>query len=249
LEILGASLRIKELTVFDSPDLLAEHLASELRSSVNNSLNNFFLSVSGGNSPEFFFKKLAQAPYKDNIDWDKLHFFWCDERCVSPDNPESNYGMTKRNLFDFISIPEKNIHRIAGEANPNEEVVRYTTGIEDLVPVGENGLPRFDRILLGLGQDGHTSSIFPGKNLLFVYSNIAGVAKHPETGQKRISLTKDVLNNGKRITFVVTGRNKAKVLSEILNNLPGSKNYPAVEIKPVNGILDWVIDKEAAFYL
>lgn len=235
--------------IFDSPLELARSLSFEIQNAVNNKTDKYALSISGGSTPTILFNQLAQPPFKNEIDWDKLNFFWCDERCVDPSDIQSNYGEVKKTLFNFISIPKKNIHRIHGESDPNEETVRYASEIESFLPITGNKLPQFDWVLLGLGDDGHTASLFPGKNFLFIFSNIAGVAQHPATGQKRISLTKEILNNSKRITFIVTGKGKAKVISEILNGLPISKNYPASEIKPTDGIIDWMLDKESAFYL
>jgi 6-phosphogluconolactonase len=240
---------IKGLKIFDTPEVLARYLADEIQSSINNSAGNYFLAISGGSTPLVLFNELAHPLFRDNIKWDKAHFFWCDERCVAPDDSESNFCAADRALFKQVPVPAINIHRIHGEDNPNEEVVRYSNEIEKFVPAGNGSLPQFDRVLLGLGEDGHTASLFPDKNLLFIYSNIAGVAKHPVTGQKRISLTADILCIAKRITFVVTQKEKAKVLSEILNSLPGSKNYPASQIKSAVENIDWFIDKEAAFYL
>ena len=239
----------KNFEVFDTAEKLAEELAHQLKESVNKHNGNFCLAISGGSTPKIFFQRLAEQPFNNEIEWNKVHFFWCDERCVPSDDPESNFGMTKTILFDKIKIPQENIHRIKGESDPSEETVRYVNEIENIVSKRENTLPRFDWVMLGMGEDGHTASLFPDKKLLFVFSNIAGVAQHPQTSQKRISLTTDVLNNAKRITFVVTGKNKAKILSEILNGLPISKNYPSAQIKPTNGTIDWMIDKEAAFYL
>jgi 6-phosphogluconolactonase len=239
----------KGLNIFDTPDILAQHVSNEMQSLINKSPGNLFFAVSGGSTPLVMFNKLANPPFKDKVDWEKAHFFWCDERCVNPDNPESNFGAAQKTLFDRISIPKANIHRIHGEDNPNEEVVRYSNEIEVFIPSDENTLPQFDWVLLGMGEDGHTASLFPGKNLLFIYSNIAGVAKHPVTGQKRISLTREILCNAKRVTFIVTGKGKAKVLSEILNDLPISKDYPAGEVKSLSKNIEWIVDKEAAFYL
>ena len=239
----------KNLHVFDSPENLADSLSQQIQTSVNETSDKFYIAISGGSTPVILFKRLSSIPYKNDIQWNKLNFFWCDERCVPPDNGDSNFGETKKNLLDFISIPPDNIHRIFGESDPNLEAVRYASEIETLLPKGKNSLPVFDWVLLGIGEDGHTASLFPGKNLLFIYSNIAGVARHPLTNQNRISLTKDVLNNAKRVTFIVTGKSKAKIVSEIFNDLPISKSYPAAGILPVNGTIDWMIDKEAAFYL
>jgi 6-phosphogluconolactonase len=240
---------IKGLRIFDTPDVLAQYLSDDLSTSINNAAGNYFLAISGGSTPLVLFNKLANPPYNDELHWEKAHFFWCDERCVGPDDPESNFGAARNSLFNLVRIPKLNIHHIHGESNPNEEVVRYSNDIEKFVPANDDTLPRFDHILLGLGEDGHTASLFPGKNLLFIYSNIAGVAKHPITGQFRISLTSDIICNAKKITFIVTGREKAKVLSEILQDSPAGKEYPAGEIKSRSGNIEWLSDKDAAFYL
>jgi len=239
----------KKYEVFDNAEKLAEDLAGRLNDAVNQQKENYCLAISGGSTPIIFFKRLAEEPFKSEIEWNRVHFFWCDERCVPPDNSESNFGMTKTDLFDKIKIPSENIHRIKGESDPKEETFRYVNEIEDLVPKGKNSLPQFDWVMLGMGEDGHTASLFPNKELLFTYSNIAGIAQHPQTGQNRISLTFDVLNNAKRITFVVTGKKKAKILAEILKGQPSSKIYPSAQIKPIDGTIDWLVDKEAAFYL
>lgn len=235
--------------IYDTPESASENLSLRLKEEINKKEDVFNLSVSGGSTPEVLFKKLASDNFNKSIDWNKTHFWWCDERCVPPDDKESNFGMTHKLLLNRISIPLDNIHRIKGEAEASKEAVRYATDMEKLLHKEKTGVPELDWVLLGLGKDGHTASLFPGKNLLFVYSNLVGVARHPESGQRRITLTKEVLNSAKRITFLVTGKEKAKVLSEILQNHPVSKNYPAAEIKPLNGIMDWVIDKDAAFYL
>jgi len=240
---------IKGLKVFDNAETRAQNRSEELRDSINASVGNYFLAISGGNSPLDLFNKLSQPVYRDSINWNKVHFFWCDERCVPPGDEQSNFGEADKAMFKLVPVPGENIHRIHGEDEPNEEVVRYSNEIEKYVPLGTGALPQFDRVLLGLGGDGHTASLFPGKNLLFEYSNIAGVAKHPVTGQKRISLTADILSAAKKITFIVTKKEKAKILSEILNDLPASKNYPAVKIKSASDNIEWFIDKEAAFYL
>lgn len=235
--------------IYDTPELAAESLSLKLKDQVNNSEREFNLSVSGGSTPKILFRCLASQNFNKSIEWDKTNFWWCDERCVPPDNEESNFGMTNDILLSKIDIPPENIHRIQGEEDPSREAVRYATDIEKILCNGSNSIPRFDWVLLGLGSDGHTASLFPGKNLLFVYSNLVGVAKHPESGQTRISLTQEVLNNAKKITFLVTGKEKAGILSDILLNHLVSKNYPAAKIQPENGTIDWVIDKEAAFYL
>lgn len=238
-----------KVKVFNTAVELAESLSSRLKEEINQSSNIFNLAISGGSTPKVLFNNLADEVYRQSINWSNTNIWWCDERCVPPEDSESNFGMTKKILLNNISIPAENIHKIKGEDDPSREAVRYAMDIEKVLCEGRNCLPEFDRVLLGIGEDGHTASIFPGKNLLFLYSNIVGVAQHPVTGQKRITLTKEVLNNAKEVTFVVTGKAKAKILSEIISNHPVSKNYPAAEIKLASGDIEWLIDKEAAFYL
>ncbi|MHB8854531.1 MAG: 6-phosphogluconolactonase [Ignavibacteriaceae bacterium] len=237
------------IKIFDSPPQLALKLAEEFNDVVEKKSDNIFISISGGSTPKIFFRELTLPPFGNNIDWSKVHLFWSDERCVPPSDSGSNYGMTKKNLLDFIQIPAENIHRIMGESHPEKESVRYSKEIDKILPSGNDHFPQFDWVFLGMGEDGHTASLFPNAELLYSCSNIAGVAIHPVSGQKRISLTERIINNSKRISFVVTGKNKASILKEILDGLPESKNYPASRIKPLSGNLDWWIDKEAALYL
>ncbi len=237
------------IKIFDSPPQLALKLAEEFKNEVEKKSDNIYISISGGSTPKIFFRELTLPPFGNNIDWSKVHLFWSDERCVPPSDSESNYGMTKKNLLDFIQIPAGNIHRIMGESHPEKESVRYSKEIDKILPSGNDHFPQFDWAFLGMGEDGHTASLFPNAELLYICSNIAGVAIHPVSGQKRISLTERIINNSKRISFVVTGKNKASILKKILDGLPENKNYPASRIEPLSGNLDWWIDKEAAFYL
>ena len=200
-----------EVKVFSTPDEIALQVAEEIEILVKDNAEfnrDTFLALSGGNTPEVLFKKLADD-FKTRIDWKKLHLFWGDERCVPPGNDQSNYGMTKNYLLDKVSVPEENIHRIRGEGDPKREVVRIAGDISRIVP-RKNDLPQFDMNLLGLGEDGHTASLFPGKKLKNISEGITGIAVHPESGQKRISLTLQVLNNTRQNIFMVTVVTKIK---------------------------------------
>jgi 6-phosphogluconolactonase len=200
-----------------------------------------FIALSGGSTPIIIFQTLSEK-YKEKIHWDRIHLFWSDERCVPPDNSESNYGMTKEYLLDFISIPEENIHRIKGEYEPEQEAVRYSKEIKNIVD-SKNGLPSFDLVVLGIGEDGHTASIFPDQMYLLNSQNICEVAVHPISGQKRITLTGSTINNSDEVIFLVTGRSKADILKKILEDR--NKIYPAEFIKPIHGKLKYFIDEEA----
>jgi 6-phosphogluconolactonase len=205
------------------------------------------IALSGGNTPQLLFKRIASSlpAVPDIPDWNKVHFFWCDERCVPPHHPDSNYGMANRYLLRALHISESNIHRIRGENKPEEEVIRYSEEIRKYA-VMKNTMPVFDWIFLGLGDDGHTASIFPDQLYLLYADTICAVAVHPQSGQWRITLTGKPIINADRISFMVTGRSKSQRIKEILADEPVAKHYPARYIKSLSGKMEWFMDKEAA---
>ena len=201
------------------------------------------ISLSGGSTPKLLFKTLATAPFNTAINWKNLHFWWGDERMVAATDPESNYGEVQNLLFNHIEIPEQNIHRIRGEAELHQERDRFETEIKDTVPNC-----RFDWIILGMGDDGHTASLFPHQTD-FEDEALACLAQHPQTGQWRISKTAKLLALAKRITFLVTGEKKSKILAEIAEDNPRAKDYPAAQIHSIEGKTEWYLDKPAALGL
>jgi len=238
-----------EIKIFENVDDLSNALAIEFQQSAKAAAQSdcaFHVALSGGTTPALFFKYLAEPTYQNKVPWEHVHFFWGDERCVPPDHPESNYGMTRRNLLNQIPLPQPNIHRIRAEENPFEEVNRYSEEIENTVPKNKTNWPQFDWIFLGLGNDGHTASIFPGSDVLTEGSNICALATHPISGQQRITLTLPVINNAKRISFLVSGESKAPIVAGILQDKEGSKLLPAAHVQPEDGILEWYMDRPAA---
>lgn len=236
-----------KIDVSKNIDELSEKVAKLLQSGANDTEDYFTVALSGGSTPKAIFKYLAQN-YKDKILWNKIKFFWGDERCVPADHPDSNYLMTKENLFDEIEMPAQNIFAIDGDNNPSNEAVRYSNIIIENV-VTKNGIPSFDLILLGLGEDGHTASIFPGQIELLNSKNICEVAQHPELCQKRITLTGEVINNASEIIFLVTGTGKAKMIDTIINKKNDFEKLPASFVKPKHGKLTWRLDEAAASLL
>jgi 6-phosphogluconolactonase len=233
--------------IYASPSELAEKFAEEMADMIARSAKKnkpFTLSLSGGSTPELLFTILSEN-YAKSIQWKYVHIFWGDERCVAPDNAESNFGMTKRLLLDKIKIPDDNIHRIKGEDDPCKEAMRYSEEILTFTRK-RDGLPLFDLILLGLGEDGHTASIFPGHPELLFSDKICDVAYHPVSLQKRITMTGKVINNAEALTFLVAGKKKEVVVEKMFKKDPSSLNYPASYIVPVYGSLTWFIDSEAA---
>ncbi len=239
----------RKLEIFKTPLDLAKQIADDLFNSVQQkSTEKFYLTISGGSTPKILFKVLADD-FKDKNDWNRIHLFWADERCVPPDDDESNYGMTKKILIDKINIDENNIHRIKGENDPVKEAKRYAAEIQNIVPLNQNNLPQFDWILLGMGEDGHTASLFPNQNLKYISKNLMGVASHPETAQKRISMTEQLINNAARITFLITGKEKSHTLKKIIEKEKGSDKFPAAKINSVHNISEWRVDEVAASLL
>lgn len=208
---------------------------------------NIYVALSGGSTPQILFSIIA-SEYPGAIDWKRIHFFWVDERCVPFSSDESNFGIADRLLFSQTDIPRENLHPILGDNDPVKEADRYTGEMLAYVPVIE-GKPVFDIIILGMGNDGHTASIFPGQNELFNTSSICAVSSHPQTGQKRITLTGNVISNALNVIFLITGSSKAQILKSILEDTPEAKNYPAKQINPLNGQLSWYLDNDAAALL
>ena len=203
----------------------------------------FYLALSGGNTPQLLFKELQNAQCK--IDWSFVHIFWGDERCVNSNSPESNYGVAKALLLNSINISDTNIHQIRGNENPVDEAKRYSEVIRQVVPL-KNNLPCFDLIILGLGADGHTASIFPHEMEFLASNYICEVATHPQSEQKRITLTGQIINNARNVSFLATGENKSIVVSEIINKKNKFKSYPATYIIPNFGNLNYFLDSESS---
>jgi 6-phosphogluconolactonase len=236
--------------IFSSPYELAEKFAGEMVTMIKESANPkrfFTIALSGGSTPELLYSLLIEK-YAQSVSWKYVHFFWGDERCVSPDNVESNFGMARDKLLSKIEIPSANIHRIRGEEDPAVEAGRYSDEIL-MFSLKREGIPSFDLILLGLGEDGHTASIFPGHLELFNSDKICEVATNPATRQKRITITGMILNNATAVAFLVSGKKKADVVKKMFKNDSVALNYPASYVVPVHGSLTWFIDREAGSLL
>lgn len=200
-------------------------------------------ALSGGATPIPFFRRLAEQAANSGIDWEKVHLFWADERCVPPDHPESNFRLAREHLLARLPAQEAVVHRIAGELPPQEAARACEADLARSFP--GPGIPRFDLIWLGVGSDGHTASLFPGidqagvARRTAVAVNIAG-PKHP-----RVTLTLPVINNARHVVFLVTGAAKADIVAEILHGKDRNR-YPAALVAPPEGMLTWLLDREAA---
>jgi len=234
-----------DLFIFKSPEDLANNFADQLMSWVESHSGKVFnLAISGGKTPDLLFTSLA-SKYSNSKIWQKVHFWWVDERMVPTNNPESNFGVANSLLFSKIYIPEENIHRIKGENTPENEALSYSSQIQEKLP-SQNGWPVFDLILLGMGDDGHTASIFPDQMHLLDSRHICELAAQPFSGQRRVTLTGKAIINASKVCFLITGSNKAERLGEIWHNPEKAKLLPAAQIHLTNGNLLWFVDEQAA---
>ena len=206
------------------------------------------VALAGGSTPEKFYRTLAKPEFEQQIDWYNVHFFFGDERCVKPEDPQRNYGMVKFALLNSIDLPKENIHRIKGENEPDQEASKYGREIERNL-VKSNGLPAFDIMYLGLGTDGHTASLFPNTENLDINDQYCSVATHPQSGQRRITLNLELINNSREINFIVTGSRKAEIIDKLVGKKAHSKNYPASLVREGGESINWYLDRDAAKFL
>lgn len=202
------------------------------------------VALSGGSTPKIIFDYLAEH-FGSEINWKNIHFYWGDERCVPPTDSESNYKMTVDHLLSKIDMPSENIHRVLGENEPLEEAARYGEVLDKNLSK-LNDIPQFDLVMLGMGDDGHTVSIFPDSIALWDSPENCVVATHPDSGQKRVTITGKLVNNAKAVAFLVTGAGKAEKVQEIIKKEKDFASYPASLVQPSHGELIWFMDEDAA---
>ena len=236
-----------------SPDeeTLIRQSADEITGLINQALAEKDICtfvLSGGSTPKALYSKLASAPYHQAVRWEKVHLFWGDERCVPPDHQQSNYRMVKEALLDHIDLPPENIHRIPGEKPPDIAAQEYEQEVRKFVP-DAGGIPRFDITLSGIGDDGHTASLFPGTPVLEEQKKLVASVYVPDLKSWRITLTFPVINNSKAILFLVKGASKAWIIGQVLNRESSGNRYPVQKINPKDGKKIWFLDKEAAAML
>ncbi len=237
----------------------AAHNFVELAKKAIATQGRFSLVLSGGSTPAALYKLLASEPYATQLDWGKIDVFWGDERCVPPDDPESNYRMANETLLRHVPIPPQNIHRMQGELAPQIAAQAYEATLREYfhdAPVAR----RFDLVLLGMGNDGHTLSLFPGseatKQAMILLSQPVQTQPHwvvanyvEKFSTWRITLTTQPVNAAANLLFLVAGADKAKALQQVLTDPPQLPLLPAQLIQPSNGQLVWMIDEVAATLL
>lgn len=206
----------------------------------------FSVALAGGSTPRALHALLAAPPLRDEVDWATVRFYWGDDRCVAPDAPESNYRMARETLLDKLPINPTQVHRIKTElANPAEAAALYEQKLRDEFNVPPGQLPRFDLVYLGMGDDGHTASLFPQTAALAVTDRLVVANYVPKLGVNRVTLTAPVLNNSTQVAFLVAGPDKATALAAVLEGPRDPDRYPSQMIAPANGELWWFADRAA----
>jgi 6-phosphogluconolactonase len=209
----------------------------------------FHVALSGGSTPNKLYRLLATPEYRSQVDWAKVHLFWGDERAVPPDDPQSNYGTARREFLLRVSIPLANVHRMEAEdSNIGRAAHNYETVLRKYLELDDRGFPVFHLVFLGMGADGHTASLFPGSRLLRETSRWVSTPMVAKLGMRRMTLTLPVLEAARRIVFMVTGREKAATLREVLCGHP-EPPLPAQLVQPRHGERIFLIDEEAAALL
>lgn len=203
----------------------------------------FSVALSGGSTPRGLYGQLAAEPHRSQIAWEKIHFFWSDERCVPPDNPDSNYGMAWEALLSHVPLPASCIHRpTAEDPDPVRAADAYEREIRAFFEIGPQEFPRFDLVLLGMGEDGHTASLFPDSPALQESRRIF-VANHvAKLNANRLTLTFPAINSAAQIAVLISGKKKAALLREVLQ---GPIRYPIQQVSPTRGRLLFVADEDA----
>jgi 6-phosphogluconolactonase len=234
-----------EVEVLPDARSLAERAAEEFVRQANQALrtgSRFTVALAGGSTPQRMYTLLAGA----RVDWRGVHFFWGDERCVPPGNADSNYHMADEALLNHIPIPTGNVHRIPGELPAKEAAQDYE---DQLRRFFGGATPRFNLVLLGLGEDGHTASLFPGAPAVQEKTHWVASVSHsvpPPPLVDRVTLTLPVLNAADQVLFLVSGADKSERLAQVLQGPTQPDLLPAQAVKPVKGSLRWLVDRAAA---
>ncbi len=199
-----------------------------------------FIALSGGSTPERLYETLSTQEYHDRVPWMRTHLFWSDERCVPPDHPDSNYGRAAAALAG-LPISPLNVHRMRGEDPPEEAAREYEAEMREAFKILPSDVPRFDLMLLGLGEDGHTGSLFPGTSALEDTTDLATSVYVEKLKSHRLTLTFPVINNSGNVVFLVSGEKKRDIFRRVMED--ESANLPAQRVRPTNGKLVWFVDE------
>ncbi|HMF27506.1 MAG TPA: 6-phosphogluconolactonase [Candidatus Cybelea sp.] len=235
----------REMQVFRDPQALARALADLFVSIGRMSMGDrgsFHVALSGGDTPRAAYQLLAREPWCDELSWSDVFIYFGDERCVPPDDEQSNYLMAKHAFLDSVGIPRHNVHRIAGEVDPGHAANEYASLLRTVF----GNAPRLDLVLLGLGRDGHTASLFPGTPPDTDDDALVRAVYAQSQMMWRVTMTPKVLNLGRTVAFAVEGSEKADILAAVYQGPADPVKYPAQIIEPSSGRLIWLVDEMAA---
>ncbi len=235
--------------VYPDPDALARAAAEHFTERVAQSVakrGRARIAVSGGSTPKATFALLAQEPYSASIPWDKIDLFFVDERTVGPDDPESNYRMAREELLSKVPLAPEHVHRMEGELDPEEAAARYESLIRREFRLEGAEAPRFDMVWLGIGDDGHTASLFPHTEGVHERGRIAFANHVPQKDTWRITLSAPVINEALDVVFLIAGEGKAAPLERVLYGEPDPEETPSQLIQPSSGSLTFLLDEAAA---
>lgn len=243
-----------EVQVFESDEVVARSAARRLVVLARKAIAEhgcFHVALAGGSTPRRLYQYLAEPAISSQVDWRHVHVYFGDERCVAPDNVESNYHMVSEALLrHVVELPDTNVHRIQGESSSPELAAReYATLLSRQLRNSSSGFPVFDLILLGMGDDGHTASLFPETDILNVRDRSVAAVFVPDKGVWRISLTLSTINHAAHVLFLVCGEAKAARLRQVLYPEPGQPLFPAQRVAPVLGEVSWYLDTASASQL
>lgn len=237
----------KTIEVWRDSAEVAERAAEIFIETVGETINNhgtFSVALSGGSTPKTLYELLAKEKYASQIEWQNVHIFWSDERCVSPDDLQSNYRMANEALLKHVSIPRNQIHRMRGEDEPLKAAFDYE---RELIAHFKTDLPRFDLILLGMGEDGHTASLFPNTTAIDEYEKLVAAPFVEKFNSHRLTFTFKTINAATKIVFLITGASKAETLKAVLST--PQKELPASLVNSPDGDLVVLLDEPAAHHL
>ncbi len=234
------------VTVYRDTADLEQHAAEEIADVMKTAINDrgvCLVVFSGGETPRQIYRRLGREPFKNGVNWNLVQLFFSDERSVPSNDLQSNYGMVEQSLLSCIDIPSQNVHRIKGELAPPLAAQEYE---HELKSVFGDTQGRFDLMLLGIGEDGHVASMFPGSDVVEEKSALVRPSMNPSQSIQRVTLTFPVINNTREILFLVSGKRKSSIVRRVLGTSNPTKDLPATMVRPVDGNLRWLLDHDAA---
>ncbi|MDP1572365.1 MAG: 6-phosphogluconolactonase [Vicinamibacterales bacterium] len=236
---------IPEVVVAAGPDELAQLAADRVALAAHASVEArgaFHLALAGGSTPRRLYERLAGDPAYAAQPWARTHIYFGDERCVPPDHPDSNFRMAYESLLTRVPVPAAQVHRMEGEdPDPAAAAARYEARVRRALPHGVGEAPRLDLVLLGLGADGHTASLFPGTTALEASSHLVAATWVEAVAAFRLTMTLPLLNAARAVVFLVAGEDKAEAVRRVLTPPPGAPPLPAARVRPTDGTLTWLL--------